>query len=351
MVIHRSAPGNGCRYPQNGILGLTPHSYRPTMNSMPRDLPDAVQDLLELHSGVLTRPQALRAGMTRKQLAVRLQGGRWQQLHMGVYAAFSGQPGRASMQWAALLRAGSEAVLSHQTAAELHGLLATPAPMIHVMVPSGHRVAPIRGVVLHYSWRLSQARHPVLLPPRTRVEETVLDLAAAASGLDDALGWIFLACGSRRTTPERIGAAMARRGRVRWRRELSAALGLGANGVHSLLEFRYVTRAERPHGLPAGRRQYQVTRAGRHQYQDVIYEDYAVVVELDGRAAHPAEHRWRDVRRDNANVAIGQVTLRYGWADVTQRPCLVAAQVGAALTQRGWSGAPRRCGPSCRLPV
>jgi hypothetical protein len=320
------------------------------MNGMPRNLPDAVQDLLELHSGVLSRPEALRAGMTRKQLAARLQGGRWQRLHIGVYAAFSGQPGRASMQWAALLRAGPEAVLSHQTAAELHGLLAAPAPMIHVMIPSSHRVAPIRGVVLHYCGRLSLARHPVLLPPRTRVEETVLDLAGAARGLDEALGWIFLGCSSRRTTPERIAAAMALRGRMRWRRELSAALGLGADGVHSLLEFRYVTRVERPHGLPAGRRQYQVSRAGRHQYQDVIYEDYAVVVELDGRAAHPLERRWSDVRRDNANVAIGQVTLRYGWADVTQRPCLVAGQVGAALAQRGWTGVPRRCGQSCQLP-
>ena len=177
----------------------------------------------------------------------------------------------------------------------------------------------------------------------------MLDLAGAAGSLDDALGWVLRACGSRRTTPGRLAAALALRVRVRWRAELSAALGLAADGVHSLLEFRYVSRVERPHGLPAGHRQHLVVRAGQRQYQDVTYREYGLVVELDGQAAHPAGSRWRDVRRDNASTAVGQGTLRYGWADVTGRPCFVAGQVAGALAARGWTGAPRRCGRSCGL--
>jgi hypothetical protein len=46
---------------------------------------------------------------------------RWRRLHPGVYAAFSGQPGRDPVLWAAVLRAGPRAILSHETAAELHG--------------------------------------------------------------------------------------------------------------------------------------------------------------------------------------------------------------------------------------
>jgi len=316
---------------------------------MTRELPDGVRDLLNQHAGVLTRAGALRAGLTPKQLAARLDSGRWQRLHTGVYAAFSGQPGRPSLLWAALLRAGPSSALSHHTAAELDGLVPDQARLIHVMVPSGHQVAPLAGVVLHYSGRLDEARHPARTPPRTRVEETVLDLAGAAGSLDDALGWVLRACGSRRTTPERLAAAMALRGRVRWRTELSATLGLAADGVHSLLEFRYVTRVERPHGLPAGHRQHLVAQAGQRQYQDVTYREYGLVVELDGVAAHPAGERWRDVRRDNANHAVGQTTLRYGWGDVTERPCFVAGQVADALAARGWTGAPRRCGRRCGL--
>ena len=298
---------------------------------------------------MLARAQVLGNGMTRKQVEVRLRSGRWQRLHPGVYATFSGDPRRSAVLWAALLRAGDEAVLSHHTAAELHGLTATPSRAIHVMVPSGQLVSPIGGVALHYSRRVAQARHPARTPPQTRVEETVLDLAAGAAGLDEALGWIFRACGSRKTTPDRIAAAMALRGRVRWRTELSAALGLGAQGVHSLLEFRYVRRVEQPHGLPAATRQYRVTRAGQHQYQDVTYQAYGVVVELDGQVAHPEGSRWRDIRRDNASAVDGQQTLRYGWADVTEQPCWVAAQVGEVLAGHGWDGRLRRCGRTCQL--
>ena len=317
---------------------------------MTRAIPAEVRDLLEVQAGVLSRAQALRAGMTDKQIKAAWRSGRWQRLHTGVYAAFSGEPSRAARLWAAVLRAGPVAALSHHSAAELYGLVATPAPVVHVMVPAGREIAPAPGVIVHYSSLVSRTRHPVLLPPRTRVEETVLDLADSADSLDASLSWVLPGCASRRTTPDRIAAAMDLRARMRWRTELGAALGLGARGVHSLLEFRYVNRVERPHALPAATRQYRVIRAGQRQYQDVTYQAYGVVVELDGRVAHPAELRWRDIRRDNGSAAAGQVTLRYGWPDVTQRPCLVAAEVGAVLSGRGWDGRLRHCGSACPLP-
>ncbi len=316
---------------------------------MTRLLPAPVDDLLSRQDGVLTRVQALQSGLTDKQVVAALRSGRWQRLHTGVYAAFSGPPPRRAQLWAAVLRAGPEAVLSHQTAAELHGI-GDQSAVIHVTVAPGRQVTSAGGLAVHRCARIDQVRHPAQLPPRTRIEETVLDLAGAASRLDDALGWVFRGCGSRRTTPERLAAALAQRARMRWRTELSAAFGLAAGGVHSLLEFRYVNRVERPHGLPAPGRQYAVVRGAQRQYQDANYQRYELVVELDGLAAHPAESRWRDVRRDNANTAAGQRTLRYGWADVTERPCFVAAQVADALAVRGWTGTLRRCGPSCGLP-
>jgi hypothetical protein len=317
---------------------------------MSREIPAAARELIGVQDGVLTLAQAHACGLTDKYVVAALRAGRWQRLHAGVYGVFSGPPPRPTQLWAAVLRVGPESVLSHHSAAELYGLLPTRAPAIHVMVSRGRRVAPIAGVVVHHSGRLDQARHPALTPPRTRFEETVLDLAGAAGSMDDALGWVLRACGSRRTTPERLAAALARRTRMRWRAGLSGALGLAAEGVHSLLEFRYVNWVERPHGLPAARRQYAVVRAGQRQYQDATYQEYGLVVELDGQAAHPAGSRRRDVRRDNANTALGQGTLRYDWADVTGRPCLVAGQVGEALAARGWTGVLRRCGRSCGLP-
>ncbi|HEX9030330.1 MAG TPA: hypothetical protein VF834_00710, partial [Streptosporangiaceae bacterium] len=82
-----------------------------------------------------------------------------------------------------------------------------------------------------------------------------------------------------------------------------------------------------------------------------LYGDFGLDVELDGAAWHPAESRWQDIRRDNALAGSGIITLRYSWVDVTTRPCLVAAEIGQVLRQRGWSGTLRACGASCAVAV
>ncbi len=315
-------------------------------------LPVECDRLLQLQAGVITRAQALSAGMSRHAVQAKLDSERWRRLHTGVYAAFTGPLGRAPVLWAAVLGAGPRAVLSHQTAAELHGLLSASTRQdstVHVTVPRGRQVAAMRHVRLHYSQRLDDSRHPVLLPPATRFEETVLDLAVTAATMTDGLSWILRACGTRRTTPDRLRQAMAARRRLRWRNELSAALGDGSSGVHSALEHSYLHGVERPHGLPAGVRQRQVIVRNVATYQDVRYERYQLIVELDGRAAHPGLERWRDIHRDNASAADGCVTLRYSWSDVTLRTCEVAAEVGRVLRSRGWTGQLRPCGPDCTI--
>ncbi len=304
-----------------------------------------------LQSGVLARWQALELGLSPDTIGERLRRGRWQKMYPGVYACFTGTIGRQPALWAAVLHAGPGAALSHQTAAQLHGLSGgghdTP---IHVTVPSARHPQPVRGLVIYRSDRSAAARHPTRLPPRTRIEQTVLDLTQAAPTFDDAFGWLSRACAERLTTPQRLRNAMAARKKLRWRADLAAALAEVGDGVHSVLEHRYIRDVERPHGLPAARRQAKAVRAGRTEYRDHLYQDYGVAVETDGAAAHPESARWRDIARDNAAASTGIITLRYSWFDVTRRPCLVAAEIVAVLSTRGWPGTPARCGPSCQLP-
>jgi hypothetical protein len=120
--------------------------------------------------------------------------------------------------------------------------------------------------------------------------------------------------------------------------------------VHSSLEHRYLRDVERPHALPRGTRQARARHDRRTQYRDVLYEEYGVAVELDGRATHPGDLRWNDVRRDNAAAADGVITLRYSWLDVSQQPCLVAAQVAPVLQRRGY-GRSRGCSAACAVPA
>lgn len=266
-----------------------------------------------------------------------------------MYAVFSGPVPRECRHWAAVLRAGPGSVLSHETAAELVGLCA-PTPLIHVTVPNQRRIATPHGVALHWCGYLARKTHPNRTPPQTRVEDTAVDLTQTARSVDDALRWLIRACGSRLTTPGRLASTIGARSRIRWRAELVDALADVADGSHSILERRFLHDVERPHALPRAQRQVRRRSAGSTRYHDIRYEQTGVVVELDGRAAHPDAERWRDLRRDNYAVVAGDRVLRYGWRDVATNPCAVAAQVAVVLRAAGWSGRPKPCTrPNCMI--
>lgn len=304
---------------------------------------------LQAQSKIVSRQQARDAGWPEGTIDERLRSGTWQRLHRGAYATFTGDPSREARLWAAVLRVGPGAALSHETAAELHGLIDEPVGQIHVSVPAERRPArrKVRGVIVHRSRCLVPEWQPPWRLPRTTVEDTVLDLIAAARTFDDAYGWIARAVGRRLTSSRSLGKALDARARIRWRAWITAALQDAADGVHSPLERNYVNGVERAHGLPTARRQAKRRHSNGTRYLDNLYEEFDLCVELDGTAAHPAEGRWRDTHRDNVNLVQGTRTLRYGWPDVTENRCRTAAEVAAVLRRGGWTGTPRPCGPGC----
>jgi hypothetical protein len=239
---------------------------------------------LRAQASAIARRQGPDVGVDPETMRTRVRSGRWQRLQRGVYATFSGDPARETVLWAALLRAGPDAVLSHQTAAERHGLTDEPASIITITVPASKRPARVKipGVVIHRSDTILRTRHPAMLPPCTRIEDTVLDLIQVAASFDEAYAWICRAIGRRRTTADRIRTAMDTRKKMRWRREISMALGNADAGALSLLEYRYVHRVERPHGLPAAARQARIRQRTGNRYLDNLYENYGVCAEIDG---------------------------------------------------------------------
>jgi Transcriptional regulator, AbiEi antitoxin len=317
---------------------------------MSYQLPEQCREILALQRGVISRRQALRAGIDTDTVGRRLRTGEWRLLQRGVYAAFTGEPSREAVLWAVALRAGPGAALSHHSAAELFRLTDRPSPMVHVSVPAARHIGPLAGAVIHRSIRMAGTVHPSLLPPRTRIENTVLDLVNQASSFGSAFDWASAACQRRLTTAGRLCEAMNGYARMRWRAELADALTEIADGVHSRLERGYAVGVERRHRLPAATRQARTTQGPRVSYLDNLYDEYLVCVELDGNTSHPAHRRWLDISRDNAGAAAGLVTLRYGWVDVMHRPCATAVQVGTVLRARGWPGTPQRCGANCLVP-
>jgi Transcriptional regulator, AbiEi antitoxin len=304
--------------------------------------------LLSVQAGILDRDQALAAGISQRQISYRLRSGAWQRVYPGVYATFTGHLSRDARLWAAVRLAGDGAMVSHETAAEVHGMIDKPAPDIHVTVPLSRRPArtrrPVRGIVIH---RSGQSREHLPGPfklPLTRVDDTVLDLVSDAQTFDHAYTWISRAVFRNLVTVSALRAALARRSRIRWRAWLDDAFAEAQEGVMSQLELHYVRNVERAHGLPASQHQARRKLNGKTHFKDNWYPEFRLAIEIDGPAYHENEQVQQDRERDNANLAADDVkTFRFGPVAVTERACETAAMVAVTLQRHGWHGVPRPC--------
>jgi hypothetical protein len=302
--------------------------------------------LLELQSGVASTAQLRARGITRGRTRAQAAAGRWQLPYPRVVFVHGRVVPYVARVWGAVLWAGQGAAASHQTAGYLMGLVATEPADVHISIPEIRRLAPPAGVILHRA--SSPAIDTLQALPQTTVERTTLDLASSSLTVDGVVTALSDAIQMRLTTATRLLAALDQLPKMRWRNTVRRLLGPELDGVRSPLEWRYATDVERAHGLPRGIRQQRSTRSdGATTVRDVAYEEYGLVVELDGRLGHSGVCALRDMARDNRKTEAGEMTLRYGWVDVTTRPCLAARQVGHVLGLRGWQGSVRSCGSGC----
>ena len=258
----------------------------------------------------------------------------------GVYVDHTGPTSWQQRAWAAVLWAWPAALAGQSAwrAFEGPGRRSREVERLHVVVERHRRLTAPPGIVLHRRSGFADRVLWNLGPPRVRLEEAVLDVALAA------------AAGGRRTTSARLRAALDGRPWVPRRALIGAVLDDVEAGSCSVLEREYLARVERPHGLPVGRRQARAEHRGRTMWQDVAYEEWGLVVELDGRFDHVVmTDRDRDLDRDLATAAAGGQTLRLEYGQVLSRSCATADRVARVLASRGWSGATQRCG-KCGAP-
>jgi len=305
---------------------------------------------LDLQSGVVSRRQALAAGLLPHDIRRRIRRREWTPAFAGVYVDHNGPLTWLQRGWAAVLL-GWPAALCHDSA-----LRASDGPgrrdhddgrPIHIAVDRTRSVVEPAAVVVHQLADLDQKVQWNRTPPRVRIEHTVLDLAAEAPDELEAIARVANAVQARRTTAPRILEALDTRTRIARRSFLAGVLDDVAAGTCSVLEHGYLTRVERPHGLPVAERQVMESSRGT-VYRDVEYRPYGALVELDGRLFHDsAADRDRDLDRDLDSVVDGRTTARLGWGQVFGRPCETAVKVGRLLQRRGWVGRPQPC-PECR---
>jgi hypothetical protein len=326
-----------------------------------------MQRFLEQQSGLISRRQVLSLGGDDALIAKRIRRREWVRVHNGVFITHTGSLTWLQRAWAGLLFC-SPAALSHQSALRAYGVRTTQVDRsstinvdgsatidwpsdasvrIHVAVAASRRVVEPPGIRLHRVSDFGTAVRANPTPPRLNLEHSLLDVAASAHRETDAVALLADACQGRRTTPERLLQTLRARSRLARRKYLLAVLADVSTGAYSALEHRYLTRVERPHGLPTGQRQRRIRSGRTVAYRDVEYLGLATVIELDGNLGHVhMTDRWDDMTRDIASALSGDTTLRLGWRHV-EDSCRTAVAVASLLTAKGWTGEPRPCSAGC----
>ena len=277
--------------------------------------------------GVVSRWQLRDAGLSAAEIDGRISTRRLHQLHRAVFAVGHPVIGVRGVWLAAVLAGGPGALLSHRSAAALHGLLRPRGPT-HVTV-SNTRRRHGRGLRIHSSRALGPAdRAFVGAIPVTAVPRTLLDLAATAD---------------RRT----LKRAFEEADRLRLLRLADLeALRDRAHGHHGLRAYRSVLAA---HSAPADvhseleRLFLELCEEGGlpQPSVDVLVEGYRVdchwpasglVVELDGWSYHRtrSSHEHDHARTVDLELA-GYEVLRFSHGQVAAAPGRVVARLRQAL--------------------
>ena len=139
----------------------------------------AVNEVAVRQGGVVTRAQARHLGMTDRQITARVVSGHWERLAEGVFRLFPfGDALDAALGAAAVL---PSAVLSHHTAAGIHGLRFVPREPPSVTVHS-QTTHDFPGVAVSRCFDLDESHtEPFRWTRVTTVERTLMDLAPKLS--------------------------------------------------------------------------------------------------------------------------------------------------------------------------
>lgn len=152
-----------------------------------RDALTALTALIKKQDGVVSRRQALAAGLSSNALRHRLRpGGPWSVWLPGVYLSETGTPTPSQREIAALLYGGPYSVLTGPAALRHYRLPAPDSAVVDILIPAKSKRQSIRYVKVHRTTQMPQMvygpPHRVCAPPARAVADAVrglTDLRAA----------------------------------------------------------------------------------------------------------------------------------------------------------------------------
>ena len=292
-----------------------------------------IRRLAESQNGLLTGEQAIAVGVSRSTIRRKVESKEWDRLENDVYLVY-GAPSTIVRLQAAVL--ALPATVSHQSAAQLHGLGYESFAKAVVTVPY-RRSNRFAGVRVHQSTDLTEQYVTEIGGLRvTTAPRPMFDLASVTATerlsniVQKGLARRKVTIGALTAVQDKLGRR-GRPGTTRFR-EVLQAVSPGPAIPESVMEERLIALLEEG-GLPKPILQMPLPWRGTVEGRvDFAYEDARLIIECDGRRWHTTMEAFeRDRRRDNLAQLNGWRVLRFTWNDLGETPGRVLEQITQAL--------------------
>lgn len=291
---------------------------------------EELADLATRQHGVVAHRQLLRLGFEQRWVERRLDEKRFHSIHRNVYAVGHRRLGQRGWWWAALLAYGSDATLSHRTAAVLWGVQRQRRGPIDVTAPCGRQGIERRtGIWIHRGKLGPEDVTSLDGFPVTTVARTLFDLAEVtsfqrlcqAAEESDRLKLLRL------TELEAVCERGRGRRALRPVRRLIEELRPPDEG-RSPLEARFGAFV-REHRLPPPAQNADLLG---HEV-DALWAEAKLIVELDGWEYHGHRAAFeRDRTRDARLLLAGYRTIRVTQRRLDREADQLAAEIRQLLT-------------------
>jgi predicted transcriptional regulator of viral defense system len=291
--------------------------------------------LAERQHALLTLPQLQLHGLGKAAVAKRAKDGRLYRVHRGVYAVGRPHLTQHGHWMAAVLACGPKAVLSHRSAAALHGIRADNRAKTDVTLPSpSARSRPT--IDVHTSLTL-RSRDVTTVDgiPCTTVARTLVDLGDVVSprAVEQAVDQAEVL---RVYDGMAVDEALARAGPRRGAGILRAVLASYKEPTltRRQLEERFLALC-RQASLPSPAVNAWITLTDGVAYKaDFLWRTQRLIAETDGRDVHTTRKAFEHDRlRDQRLTLAGFTVVRFTWRQVGNEPQRVAEALRTLLAR------------------
>lgn len=288
---------------------------------------------------MLSRRQLYALGITRYEIRGQVRAHRWRLIGDQSVCLHNAEISDVGHQWAAVFQGGPRACLDGASALVAGGLERYTLEQHRVSVPRGARVRRSKLYDIRQTRRWAPADLAPSGIPRTRPDVAGIRAALWAASDRQAVYVLTLVVQQGLATAEQLGQQALRVKRDRRRRLVQITILDLLGGARSLGELD-VVRALRRRGLPPPDRQVlRCDRANRY-YLDLYWDEYNLVVEIDG-----IQHTWAtnivgDALRQNSLVIASDRVLRLPLLGLRLEPDAFFDQIEEALTLGGWQRLP-----------